>query len=75
MPRLSCPLGDFTSRSEETSAAAGELADHLLKAHCKSPLPKLDASSLEEVTDQVGDLTVRAEVQGPVDADVRIERR
>lgn len=75
MPRLACPLGDFTSQSEETSTAAGELADHLLKAHCRSPLPKLDPSLLDEVGDQIGDVKVRAEVQGPVDADVRIERR
>lgn len=47
MPKLDCPLGDFTSSSDQTAIAAQELADHLLKAHCRTD-PDVTDSDLAE---------------------------
>lgn len=76
MPKLDCPLGDFTSTSEQTATAAKELADHLLKAHCRTPFP-LDANVIDPDLMDVAlrEKEAKARIQtGPAKADLEAER-
>lgn len=67
MPKLDCPLGDFTSTSDQTPTAAKELADHLVKAHCKTPFP-IDPNLIDVADSLSAEARVKA---GPAQVDVQ----
>lgn len=76
MPKLECPLRDFTSDSDYTPTAAQELADHLLKMHSKTPFPTdqnlIDADLVDGVLGETeGEARVKA---GPAQAEVEAKR-
>lgn len=75
MPEWPCPAFDgYTAKGTTEKETAEVLVEHLIEAHCKTPLPTRDSSNYELI-DQLDDVNVQAKVKGPVDARVRGEHR
>ena len=74
---LPCPLGDYKAQGDTEREAAQALADHLVKMHCRAPLPidpdVLDADLAQDV---LGESQAKARIEtGPASAEVQAKHR
>jgi hypothetical protein len=75
MADFPCPKGDYTASKPSEAEAAADLADHLLKAHCRTDAGSVvDAELYEQLTSAMSQIAVRVRSDvsaGPVDLDAR----